>query len=867
MIAWTRLWRRRSREADLDAELRFHVRRQLDDYLAAGLSPEEARRRVNLEFGTLDLAKDECRDVRPLQWLYTLVGDVRLGFRALSRERLFAVSVTLILAVGIGATVAMFSVLHGIALRPLPYARPGELAILSTHTIRQNQFDGTSGANFLDWQRQSAAFAGMTVYRRTSVSRVVFAGTDEPQRAQEGLVGSEFFELLGVPALIGRTFSREEFARGERVVVLSEDLWQGQFARSGDVLGRTLSIAGEDHTVIGVMPRSFQLPTADTRFWRPLAVLGRWWQGAQRDREGDGFEVIGRLKPHVGIDDAKTEMALIAARLRDAHPENRNRDIRVGTLVDHVIGARTRRGLWLGFGAVLSLLAIACANAGGLMAAHAIRRRRELAVRAALGAGRSRLVRQVLAETVSLWGVASVSGLLLAFGLVRLIVAYGPAGLPRMDDIGLDVTSVVLAFLSGLIVVALCGSMPALVASKADATAPFRSRDPFGPPRNRFQNVLVTAQIAGAMTLLVAAVLLAKSFIRVQAEDPGYPAENLLIVRIDRPASPRFFLEARERLSGLPGVVAVGGITDFFIRRNPDQQVTIEGRAFAGADGRLPKLVMDSVTPGYFRAMRIELVEGRDFEDRDLERGSPPVVIVNQAMARRFWAGESAIGKCLVGGAVPPKDGRWATIVGVVEDMRREGLEVAPILSAFVPALLRSMDMTIRTETSVDALIPVVRQEIRSIDVSLPLPSIVRADARLEERLGSRRFETEALVAFAVIALLLATAGLYASLAYQVALRAREIGVRSALGATQRTIVRMFVRRGLRLAVLGIILGIAGAASLAKVLQGLLYETPAVNAGSYLIAASVVVLAAVFAAWWPARRAARVSPMTVLRDA
>ena len=236
-------------------------------------------------------------------------------------------------------------------------------------------------------------------------------------------------------------------------------------------------------------------------------------------------------------------------------------------------------------------------------------------------------------------------------------------------------------------------------------------------------------------------------------------------------AAPRFFLDARERLGRLPGVLGVGGITDFFIRRSGDQQITIEGRSFADSEGRLPKLVMDSVTPGYFAAMGIDLVEGRDFEDRDVEPNAPPVVIVNHAIARRFWPGESAIGKQLVGGSTPPKDGRWSTVIGVVEDMRREGLEVAPILAAFIPAVLRSMDMTIRTTSDVDPLMPVVRQEIRAIDPSLPVPAIFNAKARLAERLGSRRFETEALVAFAVIALLLAAAGLYASMAYQVTLR------------------------------------------------------------------------------------------------
>jgi hypothetical protein len=281
---------------------------------------------------------------RPGQWFHAFVRDERLGFRALARERLFAVSVTLILGVGLGATVPMFSVLNAIVLRPLAYARPAELAIINTHAILQNQFDGTSGANFQDLRSQSKSFAAMTLYRRTSVSRVVYAGPDAPQRAQEGLVGQEFFELLGAPALLGRAFSREEFARGERVVVLSEGLWQEQFGGTREVLGRKLLIAGEDHVVIGVMPRSFQFPTADTRLWRPISVLGRWWQDAQLVRDADSFEVIGRLAPGVSIDQARTEMAVIGARLRDAYPEDKDLDIQVGSLVDHVVRWFTRRG-------------------------------------------------------------------------------------------------------------------------------------------------------------------------------------------------------------------------------------------------------------------------------------------------------------------------------------------------------------------------------------------------------------------------------------------------------------------------------------------------------------------------------------------
>jgi putative ABC transport system permease protein len=713
----------------------------------------------------------------------------------------------------------------------------------------------------------------MTFYRRTHVSQVTFAGADAPQHAREGLVGPEFFDVIGAAPLIGRTFSSAEFERRERVVVLSEGLWQEQFAGSRAVLGRTLSIDGVDHTVLGVMARTFHLPTSDTRFWRPLS-LSPWWAAARSVRATDGIEVIARLAPGVRLEDARAEMSVIAARLRDTHPFNRNLDIRAISLFDHVVGNRTRRSLWLAFGAVLSLLAIACANAGGLLTARAASRRRELAIRSALGAGRARLVRQLLAEGVSLWAVASVAGVLLAYGSIRVLLAYGPRTLPRMEQVGLDLAALAVAFLGGLAVVALCGTIPALLAAKADASAAFGTRDQSSLPRNRFQDLLVTGQITVAVMLLVGAVLFAQSFIRAQGEDPGYPAQNLLVLRVelpragypDAPARARFFHEAKDRIGRLPGVVAVGAVSQFFIRRNADQRVTIEGRQPAGPDDGTLRLSWDPVTPGYFRAMGIDVLAGRDFDDRDLAPGAAGVFIINETMARRFWPGESAIGKRLVAGGSPPKDGRWNTIVGVVRDMRRESLDVAPILSAFVPDVMRGMDMTVRATTGVDNLIPAVRQEIRSLDGSLPIMSISTVAGRLSERLDGRRFETQVLGVFAAVALLLSAGGLYALLAYQVALRTREIGIRSALGARRQAIVTMIVGKGVRLAFVGTTAGLLGAAAASRVLQSLLYETAAINASSYAAVAAFALLVATIAAWLPALRAAAVSPMTALRE-
>ena len=310
---------------------------------------------------------------------------------------------------------------------------------------------------------------------------VTFAGIDAPQRAQEGLVGPGFFELLGTAPLAGRTFSPEEFERREPVVVLSEGLWREQFGGAFTGAARTLSIEGKDHLVIGVMPRTFRLPTRETRFWRPLSVVSSW-PAMKTVRDSDQFEVLGRLAPGVRFDEARAEMEIIAARLRDAYPVNRNVDVRIAPLVEHVIGAETQRSMWLGFAAVLCLFLVAGTNAGGLLSARTASRRRELAVRAALGAGRERLVRQLVAESVSLWAVASSAGVLLAYGLIRLVLAYGPRALPRMEDVSLDTTAVALAFAGGLAVVVVCGTLPALVTTRADAGAAFGTRDHIEPP-------------------------------------------------------------------------------------------------------------------------------------------------------------------------------------------------------------------------------------------------------------------------------------------------------------------------------------------------------------------------------------------------
>ena len=867
--------RRRRPSADdrLDAELRDHYERYVADLIARGLAEPEARRQARLELGGLEQSKEACRDVRPLRWAGEFARDVRLGLRSLKRDRLFAASVTLILALGIGTTVTMFSVLNAVVLRPLPYTRPDELVLLTTHLIAQNRPDGTSMANFLDWRTQSRAFASMTFYRRTSVSVVTIGAAHAPERVQEGLVGPEFFELIGSGPIAGRVITHDEFNRADPVVVLSETLWRERFGGVTDAIGRTLPVDGRDHLIVGVMPRTFELPTRETRLWRPLSVLPLWPKTTEI-RNSDQYEVLGRLHAGVTVEEASAEMRLIAAGLRDAYPAiNRNLDVRIIPLFEHVVGWRTGRGLWLGFAAVLCLLVTASANVGGLLSSRAARRQRELAVRVALGAGRGRLVRQLLAETGSLWLIGSAAGLALAFLLIRLLSVYAPRTLPRVEQIAFDAPAVAVAVLLGLVVMLVCGTTPALIAAKLDVTSAFGVRDQSSVLRARHHEWLVAAQIAAALMLVVGAVLFARSFVRASGEDPGYPADKLLIVRLDLPragypdgaAVASFFREAHDRIGRLPGVAAVGAITDFFIRRNADQSVTVEGRE-AGRQESDPRLATEVVTPGYFRAAGIHLRHGRDFEPRDYEPGAPPVFIVSDSLAQRFWPGEHALGKLMVAGDSPPRDGQWGVVVGVVRDFRRESLDVAPILGAYIPSFPRGMDMTIRTSVPAETLMAAVRQEIRAMDRALPIGRIASADGRLRQRLETRRFESQLLAVFSAIALLLAAAGLYALLAYQVALRRRELGIRSALGADRRAIVRLVLAKGLRLATIGGSIGLIGAVLVASVIQSLLYQTPSLDVLSYGIAAAAVLVVAAIAAGLPALRAARLDPIAVLRE-
>ena len=862
-------------ERELDAELEATLAMMAAEQVARGVPRERALRMARIALGGIEPLKERCRDVRPLHWLDEVMRDVRLATRGLRRTPSFAAAVILMLGLGIGATVTVFSVLHAVVLRPLPYADPDTLAMVLTHNIAQNQPDGTAIPDAEDWRAQSESFTAFAYYRRTHVSQVTISDAEGPQRVQEGLVGPGFFELLGTPPLRGRAMTDADFARGERVVVISEGLWRDRFG-AGDVLGRSLAIDREDHVIVGVMPQAFQLPERETRLWRPLSATA-WWSLARPVRDADGVVVIGRLGDGVSLEDAQAEMHTIAARLRREYPDtNANRGVRVVSLFDQVVGRSARAGVWVLFASVLSLLLIACANVGGLLVARASLRAREMAVRAALGAGRARLMRQLLVEGLMLAVPACAAGILFAYNLLPLLLTRTGLALPRFEQVEMSLPVLGFALTVGGVALVAFAGLPALVVSRPSPVALIgrASARATGGQGKRLEPLLVVGQLGFAFVLLAGAALMIQSLTRAAAEDPGFPGRELIVVSLDLPRATypdgpsieAFYQEAIERLSRLPGVSSVGAMRDFFIRQNPDLRIVADGGAYGIDDGRAPRLMSDSVTLGYFEAMGIPILEGRDFTEHDLGNGMAPVAIVDVTMARAFWPGQSAIGKRWRSVQAAEEGAPWITVVGVVAGMRRQGLDVAPIPSVFLPNVSRRMDVSVRTATSPSALVPAVRQQIREIDETLPLAAATILEEHLDAGLGGRRLEAELLGFFAAMAMLLSALGLYSLLAHHVAVRTREIGVRTTLGAAPRQILAMVVGRGARFTLVGLAVGLLAAVGVTRSMQSLLYGTSALDPASYAAAVGLLLAVGIAACAGPAARAVAVDPAVALRS-
>jgi len=799
----------------------------------------------------------------------TFLQDLRYGARMLVKQPGFTLIALLTLSMGIGANTAIFSVVNSLLLRPLPYSESEQL----TWVWMDNRPEGirediTSWPNFEDWRAQNQSFQAMAGVRDR---RFNLTGAGEPEELYGANVSPNFFELMRVSPARGRGFNADEEHEGrDQVVVIGHGLWQRRFGGDANIVGQTLSLSGQPHTIIGVMPPGFQFPNK-TEVWKPLAPDAQ----TRRARGSFWLPVIGRLKPGVTRAQAQTDMAGIAQRLEQQYP-NTNTGFGVNVVLMHeqLVG-KMRTALWVLLGAVGCVLLIACANVANLLLARAATRQKEVAIRAALGASRGRVVRQLLTESVLLAAAGGVLGLLLARWGLDALVAFAPSDLPRAESISIDrrvlFFTLGLSLLTGLVF----GLAPALQSSKLGLGEVLKEggRSSGGGGRHT-RSVLVVAEIALALVLLVGAGLLLKSSWRLQQVNPGFNPERVLKVRLSLPPSKypeganvvAFYQQLLERLRALPGVKAAGATSSVLLYKvHNSAGISIEGRP-APSGGSRPELPLDSVSPSYFQVLGMQLIQGRNFTEQD-KRDGLPVAIVNETMARRFWPDEDPIGKRFTFGYAGPQ-ARWLTVVGVVRDSRRQGLDAPIRIESFLPYAqrpLRAMEVVLRTTDDPLTMARTVRSAVWSLDGDLPVSEIQTVEQMVGASVAPRRFNLLLLGLFALVAVLLAAVGIYGVMSYSVTQRAHEIGIRMALGAQTRAVLSLVIGQGMRLALLGVGIGLAVAVGLTRLMAGLLFGVSATDPMTFGAIALLLVGIALLACYLPARRATKVDPMIALR--
>jgi len=799
----------------------------------------------------------------------TLIQDLRYAIRMLLKKPSFTIIVVLALGIGIGANTAIFSVVNAILLRPLPYKNFDRISMIWMSNPKLGVMeDWHSYPNYVDYKEQNQVFEDMAAFNTRSFN---LTGAGDPVRVVGVWNTASLFSVLGVDAAVGRTFTEDEQEPGkDMVVVLSNGLWRRNFGGDASVIGQQISLNGINRTVIGVMPPSFSFPEKTTEFWVPLTVTPQRRQA----RNSIAYKAVGRLKPEVTLAQAQADMAAIAKRLDDQYFQS---DYGVNLRLIHDQETHTvRSALLVLLGAVGFVLLIACANVANLLLARAAMREKEVAIRLALGARRWRIIRQLLTESVLLGVLGGAVGLLLAVWGLSALVALAPADIPRLDQTGIDARVLVFTLGISLVTGLVFGLVPALQASRPDVNDALKEggRGSTGGGGARIRNLLVVSEIALSLVLLVGAGLLIRSFMRLQQFELGFNPEHLITMRVQLPGSKYkerkqvadFFQQLFERIEGVPGVQSAGAISTIFLSDTPNStNFAIEGRPQATGAQSI-EVPLDSVSAKYFKVMGIPLISGREFDDRDA-LGTPPVAIINETFANRFFPGEDPIGKRYVYGG-PAPDNPWITIVGVVGDMRRTGFDRPVRPETFLPESQNPDNaLTVVARTSADpaSFAGMLRDQVWSIDRDQSVYDIKTMDQTLSEMLSQRRFNMLLLGVFASVALLLAALGIYGVISYSVSQRTHEIGIRMAMGAQTRDVVRLVVRHGLVLTGTGIGAGLIASFGLTRLMATLLYGVSATDPVTFLAIPLVLAGVALGACFVPARRASRVDPIEALR--
>jgi putative ABC transport system permease protein len=812
-------------------------------------------------------AKEVYLQVRSFISLEDLWRDLRQGLRTLRKSPAFTATAAATLAVAIGANTVMFSVLNAVLLRPLPYRAPEQLAMLWTEDPTQNLREGRSALWSVEqWRSQAQSFADMATFDSVSMT---LTGADGAEQIVGASISPNLLPLLGIQPALGRSFFIEEAEQQQRLVLISHRFWQARFAGLHDALGATLVLNGVPRQIIGILPVDFEIARLDADVWVPHA-------SRQDVRGPDTWFVVGRLRPAATFGQAQAEMSTVARRLNGSLPAaERNRGISVVPLTLYVVGPQSRLALYILGGAVFCVFLIAAANVTSLSLARSVARSRELAVRAALGASAGRIVRQLLTESVVLAAVSGVIGTLLAFAGIRLIRAFGPRSLPRLDELSLDLR--VLGWI--LAISALAGILVGLAPAVATLRRNLRPAGEQGirsvtggAATGRIRRALVVAEFALAIVLLVGAGLLVRSWSYVNSVDPGFRPERVLEIELTAPST--FGIPAQRadlydrvlaQIQAIPGVENAGIIGDLFIGNSREQIVTVE-RDEGTVSERL-RFAGGEVSPDFFNAIGTPLVRGRFFSIGDGPDGTP-VAIINNAMARRSWPGQDPVGRRFTLGP-QDSDRPWFTVVGVVADMRRQGLEREPFPQMFVSLAQnppRSVDVVIRTSAD-DSLTMAadIRAAVRRVEKNAPVYGVALLEQQLGTYLTQRRFQTSLLTGFSVVALLMAAVGIHGLIQYCIATRTQEIGLRMAIGAQSSDIFRMIIGEGLTITLVGLALGLVGAWWLGRAGAALLVGVTASDPLTFTAVSLLLTLVALAACYFPARRAMTMNPLTALR--
>jgi putative ABC transport system permease protein len=872
---WKRLrgtLRRADVEREQQEEFAFHLQLEMEENLRRGMTPAEARRAAHVAFGGAERHAERVREVRNFRWLEVLAQDLRHAARSYLRAPGFTAVLVFTLALGIGGATAIFSVVDGIVLRQLPWPYPG--ALVDVQEVNPDGQDfSASEPNYLDFAAQNRSLSALGAWR---VDAVTLAG-DAPAQLAALSASRSLAEVLGVRLLLGRMFTADEDRPGAdaRVVVLSEPLWRSRFGAAPDVVGTALLLEGTRHEVIGVLAAESNLRGAD--LWKPLAA------DPARDRGDHWLGMAGRLAPGVSRAQAQADLARIAADIGAEHPEVAGWGVRVQPLSDAIVGPAVRQAGWLLLAAVMFLLLIACANVTNLLLARATSRQTDFSVRIALGAGAGRLSRQLLTESALLaaaGGVLGVLGAYAAVGALRVasLQPGGPAFVPRIDEVGVDGRVLLFALVVTALTALLVGLLPARQAAGVSVHDAMKQGGRTGASASQrtVRNALVVCQLAVSVLLLIGGGLMMRSMLALNSVDAGFNTEHLWSVRLqpldtDYPEPwqrARFYNVVSSRIAALPGVVAAGGtIVDPFTGLNLVNDVTPEERAAETTSSGFMQAAWRVVTPdGYFEAAGIPLLRGRLFSfEHDRYEGEHNVIIT-RSMAERLWPDADPVGRRLYWGGT---NGRTRTVVGVVGDIRDVSLDAPVQPTMFLASSQLAwywMVIVVRTAGPVAGVADAIRAAISDVDPNIVAPEIRRVSDSRAAVLAQPRLQAWTLGIFAGVALALAGIGLYGVLAFSVTQRTREIGVRIALGAGYGNVVRLMIRRGLTLTLLGLAGGLAAAAALSRYIRSLLFEVTPLDPLTYVVVAAVMVLVGLLATALPARRAARVDPLVSLRS-